>query len=240
MEENKKRRIRLVDNSDMVWAQRRAREEKTVHSNTVKDETLLHRNAKKAKEAEDKVYGEKLGRTDSDAVKRRRVTNRQIREGLDVRNHILRQERVLDIEGAFSFEDLRRAQNSPTLVGKRKPIKIRKKDVKGLEGRTSRKKRSRAKLLPSERRSRLNRAKIERNRKKYRDRMVKKELMITDANGKKISIERLRKLRGLSKNEAIKKNDIDFAKKYTLAQEKAKKSKSNSARLIRKRDENTR
>ena len=59
MEENRKKRIRLADNSSLVWQQRRAAEEKNVHSNIVKNDNVLYRTARAAKEAEDRLYAEK-------------------------------------------------------------------------------------------------------------------------------------------------------------------------------------
>ncbi|MGN1079612.1 MAG: hypothetical protein ACI4TE_05510 [Alphaproteobacteria bacterium] len=244
MEENKKKRIRLADNSSLVWQQRRAAEEKNVHSNTVKNDNVLYRTARAAKEAEDRLYAEKAeqnrqSRTVSDSEKQRREDVRRIGEKLEVRNNLLRQERRLGMEGLLSIEDIRRAQESNRYVGKEKPLEIRKRDVRNLEGKTKRRKRSQHKLLPSERRSRLSRAKIERSRKKQLERTAKKELYITDAKGQKISVEKLRKLRGLSKNRAVTKRDTDFAKKYQISKRREQENLNKQLRL-RKRDEYTR
>lgn len=95
-------------------------------------------------------------------------------------------------------------------------------------------------MLPSERKSRLSRAKIERSRKKYLERTAKKELYITDAHGQKISVERLRKLRGLSKNQAVTKRDTDFAKKYQISKRREQESSRANQMRLRKRDEYTR
>lgn len=245
MEENRKKRIRLADNSSLVWQQRRAAEEKNVHSNIVKNDNVLYRTARAAKEAEDRLYAEKAEqnrqpRAISAAEKQRREDIRQIGEKLEVRNNLLRQERKLGMEGLLSVEDIRRAQESNRYVGREKPLELKKRDVRGLEGETKRKKRSKHKLLPSERRSRLSRAKIERSRKKYLERTVKKELYITDAKGQKISVERLRKLRGLSKNQAVSKRDTDFAKKYQISKRREQESSRANQVRLRKRDEYTR
>ena len=244
MEENKRKRIRLVDNSDMVWQQRR-NAEKNVHSNIVRDDSILYRTAKAAKEAEDRLYAQKAEQNrDSTektlAEKQRNQDIRRVEEKLDVRNNILRQEKNLGIEGTFSREDIRRAENSNTMVGRKDPLRIRKKDVKGLEGKTTRRKRSKHKLLPSERRDRLSRAKIERSRKKVLERTAKKELYITDANGQKISIEKLRKLRGLSKEQAVTRRDTDFAKRYQLSKRREQENLRKAGLRLRKRDEYTR
>ena len=62
MQENNKKRIRLTENSDFVWSQRNKlekRADKNAHSNTVQNDNILYRNAKAAKQAEDKLYAEK-------------------------------------------------------------------------------------------------------------------------------------------------------------------------------------
>lgn len=245
MEENKKKRIRLVDNSNLVWQQRRAAEEKGVHSNIVKNDNVLYRTARAAKEAEDRLYAEKAEqnrqpRAVSLSEKQRREEVRQVGEKLEVRNNLLRQERKLGMKGLLSVEDIKRAQESNRYVGDKKPLDIKKRDVRGLEGETKRKKRSKHKLLPSERKSRLTRAKIERSRKKHLERTAKKELYITDANGQKISVERLRKLRGLSKNQAVTKRDTDFAKKYQITQRREQEDFRRNQMRLRKRDDYTR
>ena len=248
MEENKRNRIRLVDNSDIVWKQRRDAE-KNVHSNIVKDDSILYRTAKAAKEAEDRLYAQKAEQSRrSDeldlAEKQRNRDIRRIEEKLDVRNNILRQEKKLGIEGAISREDIKRAENSNALVGRTDPLNARKKDFQKknaneMSEKKRLKKRSKHKLLPSERRNRLARAKIERNRSKTLERTAKKELYITDANGQKISVEKLRKLRGLSKNQTITRRDTDFAKKYQLSKRR-EQEKMHAALRMRKRDEYTR
>jgi len=244
MEENSKRRIRLVDNSDMVWQQRR-NADKNVHSNIVRDDSILYRTAKAAKEAEDRLYAQKAEQNresaEPDLAKRQREHDiRRVEEKMDIRNNILRQERKLGIEGTFSQDDLRRAESSNNLVGRKEPLRVEKKAVKGLEGQTKRKKRSKHKLLPSERRDRLSRAKIERSKKKTLERTAKKELYITDANGKKISVEKLRKLRGLNKDKAVTRRDADFAKQYQLSKRRELENKRLSQMRLRKRDEYTR
>lgn len=245
MEENKKKRIRLTDNSSLVWQQRRAAEEKNVHSNIVKNDNILYRTARAAKEAEDRLYAEKAEqnrqpRDISAAEKQRREDIRRIGEKLEVRNNLLRQERKLGVEGLLSVEDIKRAQESNSYVGDKTPLNLKKRDVRDLGGETKRKKRSPHKLLPSERRSRLSRAKIERSRKKYLERTAKKELYITDANGQKISVDRLRKLRGLSKNQAVTKRDTDFAKKYQMSKRREQEDFRKNRLRLRKRDDYTR
>ena len=145
MEENKKKRIRLVDNSNLVWQQRRAAEEKGVHSNIVKNDNVLYRTARAAKEAEDRLYAEKAEqnrqpRAVSLSEKQRREEVRQVGEKLEVRNNLLRQERKLGMKGLLSVEDIKRAQESNRYVGDKKPLDIKKRDVRGLEGETKRKK----------------------------------------------------------------------------------------------------
>ena len=257
MEENKKRRIRLADNRSLVWQQRRASEEKNVHSNTVKNDNILYRTARAAKEAEDRLYAEKAEqnrqpREISAAEKQRREEIRQIGEKLEVRNNLLRQERKLGLEGLLSAEDIKRAQESNQYVGDKTPLGIKKRDVRDLEGKTKRQQRSSHKLLPSERKSRLSRAKIERSRKKHLEREAKKEeLRIRNekrqaerraraANGHKISVERLRKLRGLNKNQAVTKRDTDFAKKYQKSKRREQEDFRRNQIRLRKRDEYTR
>ena len=60
-------------------------------------------------------------------------------------------------------------------------------------------------------------------------------MYIKDANGNKISIERLRKLRGLDKNRAVTKSDARIAQKQI-----ARDAGRGNALRIRKRDEYTR
>lgn len=221
MDERTRKRIRLADNSDIVWQQRH-NAQKNVHSNIVRDDSLLFRTAKAAKQAEDRLYAEKAEQNRQSAEpnleeRQRKQDMRRIEEKIEVRNKILQQEKKLGVEGMLSREDIKRAENSNSMVGRKDPLNVKKKDVKGLEGQTKRKKRSKHKLLPSERRDRLSRAKIERSRKKDLERTAKKELYITDSNGQKISIERLRKLRGLNKDQAVTRRDTDFAKKYQIS-----------------------
>lgn len=166
MEENNKRRIRLSDNSDFVWSQHQKdvlqkKEDKTVFSNTVQSDNVLYRSAKAAKEAEEKLYAEKINSpqaTREDRSKKiRETTNRHIREGQGVRDAMLRQERRLGMEGALSHQELNDAiYMSPTMIGKTRPMNVTKKEVRGLEGKRTRTRKARIKLLPSERRSRLH------------------------------------------------------------------------------------
>lgn len=238
MEENKKKRIRLSDDSKLVWQQRHA-DDKNVHSNIVRDNSVLYRNAQAAKEAEDRMYAERLNREKETretpaAEKQRREDLRRIEEKLEVRNTIMRQEHRLGMDGMMSFDDIARAQESNKYVGTNKPLNVKKRDVRGLTGKTKRK-RSSQRLLPSERRQRLSRARIEHGRKKYLEKTARKELYIKDANGNKISIERLRKLRGLDKNRAVTKSDARIAQKQI-----ARDAGRGNALRIRKRDEYTR
>lgn len=245
MDENKRKRIRLADNSDMVWQQRRDAQ-KSVHANIVKDDSLLFRTAKAAKQAEDRLYAEKAeqNRTSTEqtmADKQREQDVRRIEEKIEVRNKIIQQERKLGVEGLVSREDIKRAENSNSMVGREDPLNVKKKDVKGLEGHTKRKQRSEHKLLPSERRDRLSRAKIERGMNKERrkeiEKKAQKELYVTDANGQKISVEKLRKLRGLSKDSTVTRRDAsEFSKKYQMSKRREQNNALNQARL-RKRDE---
>lgn len=241
MEENKKKRIRLVDNSDLVWQQRRAAEDKNVHSNTVKNDNILYRTARAAKEAENRLYAEKAEQNRqpkpiSLSEKQRQHDTRKIEEKLEIRKNLLDQERKLGVKGLLSVEDIKRAQESNRYVGKKKPLELKKKDVRGLEGEKKREKRSKHKLLPSERKSRLTRAKIERSRKKELEKTAKRDLHITDANGNKISIERLRKLRGLNKDQAFTKRDGDAVKKYQKANRSKDDFIKNQQRLRRRDD----
>lgn len=244
MDENKRKRIRLADNSDMVWKQRQEAK-KSVHSNIVKDDSILFRTAKAAKQAEDRMYAEKAEKNrqpqETDLTeKQRRQDVRRVEERIEVKNKILQQEKKLGLEGLISRDDIRRAQESNSMVGRKDPLKVNKKDVKGLEGQTKRKKRSKHKLLPSERRQRLSRAKIERSRKKDLEKTAKKELYVTDAYGNKISVEKLRKLRGLKKEQAVTKKDTDFAKKHQKNKRREQDKARTTQMRLRKRDEYSR
>ncbi len=238
MEENKKKRIRLSDDSKLVWQQRHA-DDKNVHANIVRNDNVLYRNAQAAKAAEDRMYAERLNRERESretpaAEKQRREDLRRIEEKLEVRNTIMRQEHRLGMDGLLSYEDITRAQESNKYVGTNKPLNIKKRDVRGLTGKTKRK-RSSKRLLPSERRQRLSRARIERGRKKELEKTARRELYVKDANGNKISIDRLRKLRGLDKNRAVTKRDAQVVQKQI-----SKEAGRGNALRIRKRDEYTR
>ena len=84
-------------------------------------------------------------------------------------------------------------------------------------------------LLPSERRNRLNRKKLERNRDKERARIAEKE------TGKKLTAKRLRELRGLSKKQ-IKRRDLAQIRR----EREQSATRTNMVRTIRKRDDYTR
>lgn len=236
MQENNKKRIRLTENSDFVWSQRNKlerRADKNAHSNTVQNDNILYRNAKAAKQAEDKLYAEKMNAAEQGRESKREQVrserSRQIREGLGVRDAMLRQEHKLGMDGALSRDELMKAQYSPEMVGKAKPMNVSKRDVRGLEGKRKRRRRSRMSLLPSERKNRFNRKKLERNRDKERARIAEKE------TGKKLTAKRLRELRGLSKKQ-IKRRDLAQVRRDR--EQSAKRT--NMARTIRKRDEYTR
>ena len=240
MEENKRKRIRLADNSDMVWQQRR-NAQKGVHANIVKDDSLLFRTAQAAKQAEDRLYAEKAEKNrtsnEPDLIEKQREQDvRRVEEKIDVRNKIVQQEKKLGMEGLLSREDIKRAENSNSMVGREDPLNIKKKDVKGLEVETKRQKRSEHKLLPSERRDRLSRAKIERGMNKERrkeiEKKAQKELYVTDANGQKISVDKLRKLRGLSKDNTVTRRDAsEFSKKYQMSKRREQNNNLTQARL---------
>ena len=236
MQENNKKRIRLTENSEFVWSQRNKLErnaEKNAHSNTVQNDNILYRNAKAAKQAEEKLYAEKINAAEkgreAQSERTRSEHSRQIREGLGVRDAMLRQEHKLGMDGALSVEELRNAQYSPEMVGKLKPMNVKAKDVRGLEGKRKRKRRARMSLLPSERKNRFNRKKLERNRTKERARIAEKE------TGKKLSAKRLRELRGLSRKQ-VKRRDLAQVRRER--EQSAKRT--NMVRTIRKRDEYTR
>ena len=232
MQENNKKRIRLTENSEFVWSQRNKLErnaEKNAHSNTVQNDNILYRNAKAAKQAEEKLYAEKINAAEkgreAQSERTRSEHSRQIREGLGVRDAMLRQEHKLGMDGALSREELMKAQYSPEMVGKLKPMNVKAKDVRGLEG----KRRARMSLLPSERKNRFNRKKLERNRDKERARIAEKE------TGKKLTAKRLRELRGLSRKQ-VKRRDL-----AQVRREREQSAKhTNMVRTVRKRDEYTR
>ena len=224
MQENNKKRIRLTENSDFVWSQRNKlekRADKNAHSNTVQNDNILYRNAKAAKQAEDKLYAEKMNAAEKGRESKREHVrseqSRQIREGLGVRDAMLRQEHKLGMDGALSRDELMKAQYSPEMVGKVKPMNVKKNDVRGLEGKRKRRRKARMSLLPSERRNRLNRKKLERNR------------------DKKLTAKRLRELRGLSKKQ-IKRRDLAQVRR----EREQSATRTNMARTIRKRDDYTR
>ena len=242
MEENNKRRIRLNDKSAFVWQQRRDAEEKSVYSNIVKNDNVVYRSSKAAKKAEERMYSEKFeqgrpSRGMSSVEKQQRADIIRIQEKLEVRNNLLRQERALDIEGALSKADIRLAQESNRYVGDRTPLDLTKRDIRKLESKQKRERRSEHKLLPSERKSRLNRSKLERSRKKYRERTAKKELYITDSKGQKISVERLRKLRGLSNNQTQTRSTDSFVKNQEMIKRRQQEA---FRKQIRQRDEYSR
>ncbi|MCQ2914103.1 MAG: hypothetical protein MJ247_02805 [Alphaproteobacteria bacterium] len=231
MLENTRKRISLKSDSNFVWSQKKAAadDNKTVHSNTVSQDNILFRNAQQAKEAEDRLYSQKVSQpapTIEDKKQeykenKAKEDNRQIRQSLGVRDAILAQEAKLGVKGIISKRDLQQAQYmDPSLVGKAKPLDVTKKDVKGLEGTRKRKTHGKSMLLPSQRKKRFNRKKqekeLEKNRNIERDKIAakkfKKELTVTDSKGNKISIERLRKLRGLQNSTPIKRKDLKQAR----------------------------
>lgn len=247
MENNQKRRIRLgLSPNELGWKQRpnqQVQEQDGVFDNTVQSDKVLHRNKDAARQSASNAHEEKMNRGAALNPGNKKIRlnkreqmdhNRRIREGLSVRNMLLRQERRLGIEGALSYEDLRRAERSPTLVGKTNPLKAKKTKFKGV-GKTTRKRKNREKLLPSERRRRLSRTKIERNRKLYRDRISTKELVITGPNGEKINLTHLRKLRGLEDRKKTAKRE-EASSRRTMKAERVKNAKLQ----IRRRDQNTR
>ncbi len=237
MQENKKKRILLTENSDLVWSQRamKRQEDKHAFSNTVRNDNILYKSAHAAKQAEDKLYAEKTNAAEQGRENKneqvRSERSRQIREGLGVRDAMLRQEHKLGMDGALSREELRKAQYSPEMVGRTKPMDVKKKDVRGLDGvRRRRKRKGRLSLLPSERKNRFNRKRLERARDKERARIAEKEL-----GGKKLTAKRLRELRGLDRKQ-IKRRDLAQVRRER--EQSAKRT--NMVRTVRKRDEYTR
>ncbi len=235
MQENKKKRILLTENSDLVWSQRAKRQEdKHAFSNTARNDNVLYKTARAAKQAEDKLYAEKINAAEQGRESKneqvRTEHSRQIREGLGVRDAMLRQEHKLGMDGALSREELRKAQYSPEMVGRTKPMDVKKKDVRGLEGVRKRRRKGRLSLLPSERKNRFNRKRLERARAKERARIAEKEL-----GGKKLTAKRLRELRGLDRKQ-IKRRDLAQVRRER--EQSAKRT--NMVRTVRKRDEYTR
>lgn len=243
MQENTKQRIRLTDNRDFLWTQKHGAQNdaKSVHSNTVRNDNILFRTAKAAREAEQALHEERMGREaelNRAAADRNRGDNdRRIREGLEVRNQMLRQEKRLGMEGTLSKDELQKAQyNTTGMVGKTNPMDVKKKDVKGLEGKRKRaRKAPRHSMLPSERKNRLARARLKRNRDLERKRMITKGLSIKDANGNKISLDRLRQLRGLSRTANVSRRDM--SKMRTVVRQQAQMKQN---RPLRRREEYTR
>ena len=234
MQENKKKRILLTENSDLVWSQRAKRQEdKHAFSNTARNDNVLYKTARAAKQAEDKLYAEKINAAEQGRESKneqvRTEHSRQIREGLGVRDAMLRQEHKLGMDGALSREELRKAQYSPEMVGRTKPMDVKKKDVRGLEGIRKRRRKGRLSLLPSERKNRFNRKRLERARAKERARIAEKE------TGKKLTAKRLRELRGLDRKQ-IKRRDLAQVRRER--EQSAKRT--NMVRTVRKRDEYTR
>ena len=235
MQENKKKRILLTENSDLVWSQRamKRQDDKHAFSNTAQNDNVLYKTARAAKQAEDKLYAEKVNAAEqgreSKNEQARSEHRRQIREGLGVRDAMLRQEHKLGMDGALSREELRKAQYSPEMVGRAKPMDVKKKDVRGLEGVRKRRRKGRMSLLPSERKNRFNRKRLERARDKERARIAEKE------TGKKLTAKRLRELRGLDRKQ-IKRRDLAQVRRER--EQSAKRT--NMVRTVRKRDEYTR
>ena len=93
-----------------------------------------------------------------------------------------------------------------------------------------RRRKGRLSLLPSERKNRFNRKRLERARAKERARIAEKEL-----GGKKLTAKQLRKLRGLDRKQ-IKRRDLAQVRRER--EQSAKRT--NLVRTVRKRDEYTR
>lgn len=246
MQENKRRRVQLNDSTDFGWSQNRTRglknnqnDDKGVYSNTVQNDNILFRTARAAREAEQQLHAARMGqetqRNNDIEDRARKENDRRIREGLDVRNQMIRQEKKLGMEGTLSKEELRKAQYDTTgMLGKEKPMDVKKKDVKGLEIKKRRsRKAGKHSLLPSERKNRLARARLKRNRDLERNRRITKGLSIKDANGNKISLDRLRQLRGLSKTANVSKRDVSKVKT-------AVRQKPTRSRPLRRREERER
>lgn len=256
MENNQRKRPRIdFSRDEMGWIQKRInpaalrkRQEGGVFDNTARSDAVLYRDEKAARRAEERAHAEKINRdinnknenASKKSMEQERLTvERQIREGLDIRNNILNQERRLGIDGALSFSELERAQTSRTLVGKRNPLKGKKKDLEAL-GKTKRKRRTRR---PSERKTdRLLQAKLDRLRKqgrakvkaKLKKREAKKDLVIM-LDGKKINIDRLR---GTGKYSSPAQRRENNSGRHAMKAERVKKARMQMQ--VRKRDENTR
>lgn len=249
MLENTRRRVQLTADGTFSWKQNKT-EEKTAYSNTVQQDNILFSIAPAARKAEQELLNENPNRpapsnrieaAKNTVVKQQQeLAAKKSREGLDIQEALLRQEKKLGMKGALSVDEIAYARNDPTLVGKMKPMDIKKKDVQGLEGNRHRSLHTRKSLLPSQRRDRLNRKKLEKNREQERNRIQEKQLgkdlSITDKNGKKISIERLRKLRGLSKQTPLKRKDLRQVREQIAAKNNVKSLPRN----IRRQDEYTR
>ncbi|MCQ2966347.1 MAG: hypothetical protein MJ250_06390 [Alphaproteobacteria bacterium] len=249
MLENTRKRVQLAEDGTFSWKQNKT-EEKTAYSNTVQQDNILFSLAPAARKAEKELLNENPNRpapsnrieaAKNTVVKQQQeLAAKKAREGLDIQEALLRQEKKLGMKGTLSIDELAYARNDPSLIGKTKPMDINKKDVKGLETKRTRSLHTRKSLLPSQRRDRLNRKKLEKNRNMERNRIQekqlgKKELSITDKNGKKISIERLRKLRGLSKETPLKRRDL-----HQIREQIASKNKVQSLPRNLRREEYTR
>lgn len=256
MENNQRKRPRIdFSREEMGWIQKRInpealrkRQEGGVFDNTVQNDKVLYRDSKAARRAEEQAHAEKINRdinrageeASKKSLEQERLTvERQIREGLDIRNNILNQEKRLGIDGALSYSELERAQMSRTLVGKKNPLKGKKKDLEVL-GKTKRKRKTRK---PSERKTdRLLQAKLDRIRKQGKNKVkanlknkeAKKDLVIT-LDGKKINIDRLRGTGKYSLPAQKRNNDSG---RQALRAERVKRARMQAQ--IRKRDEYTR
>ena len=123
MENNQRKRPRIdFSREEMGWIQKRInpealrkRQEGGVFDNTVQNDKVLYRDAKAARRAEEQAHAEKINRdinrageeASKKSLEQERLTvERQIREGLDIRNNILNQEKRLGIDGALSYDEL--------------------------------------------------------------------------------------------------------------------------------------
>lgn len=253
MENNQRKRPRVdFSREEMGWIQKRInpsalrkRPQDGVFDNTVQNDAVLYRDSKTARRAEQRAHEEKVNRSTENVPaksieKERLTTERQIREGLEIRDNILRQERRLGVEGMVSGSELERAQMSRTLVGKRTPLKAKKKDAKelGALGKTKRRRRTRR---PSERKTeRLLQAKLERLRKrtkakaKARLKSNAKGDMVVNLDGKKINIDRLR---GTGKYSSPAKRRENSGRQAMRA-DRIKRARTQAQ--VRKLDQNTR
>ncbi|MBO4644633.1 MAG: hypothetical protein J5716_08520 [Alphaproteobacteria bacterium] len=197
----------------MAWSQSKEAG-KTAFADTVGNvNTIEHNSLQEAYKEFDREYAKETKQADITTKKNETQEIQEQRAKLDRqaqenRNKIMQKEKKLGVEGLLSREDIERIANSVEKVGAKDPLKeINKEDVKGLEGKMTRKK-TNERASPLERKgnhrqslqSRLTEIKKDLHKEQDVQKEVKNIEKTSDKDllksGKKVSKEQLALLSG--------------------------------------------